>query len=101
MAGRGTGDDASGEDCEEPVNPRFGGEASNSSDDELAQAAYRHSGEGYADGKPRPSLKEIQQAMKRTPQKIKGQNAWRLDDGNVRVIINEDAPWRSTAFYRW
>ena len=48
----------------------------------------------------RPSLDEIQNVITRgTPEPISGQNAVRIQQGNVRVIINEDNPLRSTAYY--
>jgi hypothetical protein len=49
----------------------------------------------------RPSLNEIFRTLQdgaRT--RIPGQDAVRVDLGNVRVIINESNPLRSTAVYR-
>jgi hypothetical protein len=74
------------------------GEAANYTRDELAQLTYQHVGEGDIPG--RPTLEEIQQTLnvgEVTP--ITGQNAARIEYQGVRVIINEDNPLRSTAYY--
>lgn len=74
-----------------------GGGAADYSTDELAQLPYQHIGAGDIAG--RPSLDEIQNVIIRgTPEPISGQNAVRIQQRNVRVIINEDNPLRSTAY---
>jgi hypothetical protein len=48
----------------------------------------------------RPSLSEIETALEKgTPQPLPGQNSVQFEYGGVRVIINEDLPTRSTAYY--
>jgi len=65
--------------------------------DELAQLARSHAG---ADDMTRPSLSEIRRVLDRgSPTPLDGQNAVQLDYKGVHVIINEDMPWRSTAYY--
>lgn len=65
--------------------------------DELAQFAHGHAG---VDDLTRPGLSEIRRVLDRgVPTPLEGQNAFRLDYKGVRVIINEDMPWRSTAYY--
>ena len=82
-------------------NVRFGGEAGRYEDDELAQMAHGHSGQGYAEDARRPSAEEILETIKKSPRtRIPGRNAIRIDSRQVRVIINEELPWRSTAYYR-
>jgi Pretoxin HINT domain len=74
------------------------GGASELSREEIAQLAYQHIGEGDIAG--RPSLEEIQTVLDRgEPVKLQGQNAVQLDHNGVRVIVNEDIPWRSTSYY--
>jgi len=68
------------------------------SDDEIAQLTYQHIGAGDIAG--RPALDEISAALakgERVP--LEGQNAFKYEYGGVRVIVNGDAPWRSTAYY--
>jgi hypothetical protein len=66
--------------------------------DELAQLTYQHVGAGDIAG--RPSLLEIETAINRaTPVRLPGQNAVQFEYNGVRVIINEDIPTRSTAYY--
>ncbi len=68
------------------------------SDDEIAQLTYKHIGEGDIPG--RPSLDEISAALKNAQGvPLEGQNALQYEYGGVRVIVNGDAPWRSTAYY--
>lgn len=74
------------------------GEAANYSTDELAQLTHQHIGAGDIPG--RPSLDEIQNVITRgTPKPLSGQNAVQIERGGVRVIINQDNPLRSTAYY--
>jgi RHS repeat-associated protein len=68
------------------------------SDDEIAQLTYQHIGEGDIPG--RPSLDEISAVLKNAQGvPLEGQNALQYEYGGVRVIVNGDAPWRSTAYY--
>ncbi|WP_460792997.1 polymorphic toxin-type HINT domain-containing protein, partial [Nocardioides maradonensis] len=76
----------------------FGGEAGAFSDEELAQMAYQHAGEGDLAG--RPTVEQILNAMENgIPTRIRS-DAVRFDLGSVRVFINESLPWRSTAVVR-
>ena len=66
--------------------------------EELAQFADQHGGEGELTG--RPSLEEIHRTLTSVEgSSIPGQNAVRFDYQGVRVIINRDLPWRSTAYF--
>lgn len=68
------------------------------SDDEIAQLTYQHIGAGDIPG--RPTLDEISTALEKAqPTPLEGQNAVQYEYGGVRVIVNQDAPWRSTAYY--
>jgi Pretoxin HINT domain len=78
--------------------PGVGGLAGEFDADELAQLTYQHVGAGDIAG--RPSLLEIETAINRaTPVRLPGQNAVQFEYNGVRVIINEDIPTRSTAYY--
>lgn len=80
---------------------QIGGEAANYGNDELAQFAYQHSGQGYANGEVRPSFDEIHATISSgVRSRLPNQNAIRIQTPGVRVIINEDQPWLSTAYYR-
>ncbi|WP_190816526.1 hypothetical protein [Saccharopolyspora pogona] len=69
------------------------------SQDEISQFVYQHTGEGNP-AMGRPALEEIDKALtKGTPQRLPGQNAEKFEYGGVRVIVNYDMPWRSTAYY--
>lgn len=74
-----------------------GGAASEFDLDELAQFAYGHSGAGmYTD---RPGVEAIRETLEHgDATKLKDQNAFKVEYKNVRVIINEDNPPRSTAY---
>ncbi len=66
--------------------------------DELAQLTYQHIDEGDIAG--RPTLDEIEAALRNsTPTPLEDQNAVQFDYKGVRVIVNEDVPTRSTAYY--
>ena len=73
---------------------QFGGEAANFGDDELAQLAYQHTGGGDLAG--RPTFNQINDAMQNgVATRIRG-DAVQFVLADVRVIINESLPWRST-----
>lgn len=62
---------------------------------ELARLADRHAGPVE-----RPSLQEIERAITEgRGQRVRGHNAVRFDHRGVRVIVNRDLPWRSTAYF--
>jgi hypothetical protein len=74
------------------------GRATDFSREEIAQLTYQHIGAGDIAG--RPSLEEIQAVLDRgQPVQLPGQDAVQLEYGGVRVIVNENMPWRSTAYY--
>lgn len=76
---------------------RPSGGASDFNLDELAQMVSGHAG---VDDLGRPGLEEIRRTLNRgAVTSLEGQNAVRVDYQGVRVIINEDLPWRSTAYY--
>ena len=79
----------------------FGGTAAEFEDEELAQLAHQHAGAGDIPG--RPSVNEIEDAMKNgTATRIRdGANgAVQFVKGKVTVIINEANPFRSSAWKR-
>jgi uncharacterized protein YukE len=66
--------------------------------EEIAQLVYQHIGEG--DNPERPSLEEIEATLNYgVPVQLPGQNSVQLEYRGVRVIVNEGAPARSTAYY--
>ncbi|GMA23792.1 hypothetical protein GCM10025864_15510 [Luteimicrobium album] len=74
------------------------GGASDYDADELAELTYQHVGAGDIPG--RPSLQEIRTTLDRgNATRLPGQNSVQIDYKGVRVIINEDVPWRSTSYY--
>lgn len=49
----------------------------------------------------RPTEQEVNAALtKGTPVRLPGQNAEYFDYNGVRVIVNYDIPWRSTAIIK-
>ena len=76
----------------------FGGQASDFGDDELAQFAFHHPGAGDIAG--RPTMDQITNTMQRgTATRIRD-GAVEFVLGDVKVIVNESTPWRSTAVLR-
>jgi len=74
------------------------GGAADFSREEIAQLTYQHIGASDIAG--RPSLEEIQTVLDRgQPIQLSGQNSIQLEYGGVQVIVNEDPPWRSIAYY--
>ncbi len=76
---------------------QIGGQAGEFSNDELAQLVYQHVGAGDIAG--RPLLDEISNTLDTVGTRLAGQNAVQFESEGVRVIINEDLPWLSTAYY--
>jgi hypothetical protein len=74
-----------------------------SSMDELAELTYRHTGAGdmhIGGSAPRPTLSQILDTLgSGTPTELTGQNAVQYVRGTIKVIINRDMPWRSTAYF--
>ncbi|WHM36621.1 polymorphic toxin-type HINT domain-containing protein [Streptomyces sp. BPTC-684] len=96
----------SGPFCGEPIGgkigDRLGGEDFHGSEyslDEIVEFVNGHTG----DGNPtmgRPTVTEIETALREAgPVRIGKQNAAQFDHGGVRVIVNYDMPWKSTAYY--
>jgi RHS repeat-associated protein len=75
------------------------GAAADYGSDELAQFAFGHSGEGFADGAARPSLGQITDALNGGKVTPGAGSSSRVTLGNVRVVINEENPLRSTAYF--
>ncbi|GIH01963.1 hypothetical protein Rhe02_00300 [Rhizocola hellebori] len=74
-----------------------------SSMDELAELTYRHTGAGdmhIGGSAARPTQAEILDTLgSGTRSELTGQNAVQYVRDGVKVIINRDMPWRSTAYY--
>jgi hypothetical protein len=67
--------------------------------DEMVEFVHGHTGGGNP-AMGRPSYADIEAALRNTgPVKLDGQNAAKFEHNGVRVIINYDMPWRSTAYY--
>jgi uncharacterized protein YukE len=87
---------------EEGYTPTPGTPAGEFDNDELAGLAYQHAGGGDEPG--RPTLEEVEQTLEKgTATPIPGQQAVQVDyevnGKDVRVIINEANPLRSTTYY--
>jgi RHS repeat-associated protein len=70
--------------------------------DELAGMAYRHSGSGdmhIGGSAPRPTEVEIRTALSRGESSSYGGNSVQYVYRGVRVIINRNMLWQSTAYY--
>ncbi|MFJ8813037.1 polymorphic toxin-type HINT domain-containing protein [Amycolatopsis thermoflava] len=97
----------SGPDCGVPTGGRngdqLGREGFHGSDyslDEIVEFVNGHTGDGNP-AMVRPSAAEVETALRQAgPRQLEGQNSSRFDYNGVRVIVNRDVPWRSTAYYR-
>jgi hypothetical protein len=71
--------------------------------DEIAQLTHRHTGAGdmpIGGSAPRPTLSEIDDVLAHGARtELSGQNAVQYVKDGIRVIVNRDMPWRSTAYY--
>ncbi len=73
--------------------------------DEMVQFVNGHTGAGNP-AMGRPSEFEIEETLRNAgPVRLKNQdgslqNSAKFDHNGVRVIINYDQPWKSTAYYR-
>ncbi|MEU9197547.1 polymorphic toxin-type HINT domain-containing protein [Streptomyces hundungensis] len=96
----------SGPNCGVPLGGKngdhLGGEDFHGSEyslDEIIEFVNGHTG----DGNPtmgRPSATEVETALRQAgPRQLEGQNSSRFDHDGVRVIVNWDMPWKSTAYY--
>ena len=66
--------------------------------DEIEQFINGHTGDGNV-GMPRPTMKQVNEALtKGTPEPMPGQNAESWVYKGIRVIVNYDQPWRSSAW---
>ncbi|MFF2624829.1 RHS repeat-associated core domain-containing protein [Kitasatospora griseola] len=88
--------------CGRPFGNRSGGDEFHGSDyslDEIVQFVHGHTGGGNpAMGRPGPN--EIETTLRSAgPVRIGKQNSAQFDYNGVRVIVNYDAPWKSTAYY--
>jgi hypothetical protein len=92
------GEDGQDDDTDPTPASKFKGEASWYDNDELARFAFQHSGQGEANGELRPTFDEIRGALENDPIRENGYSQT-VEEGNVRVIINNVEPWRSTAYY--
>ncbi|MFF5295661.1 WXG100 family type VII secretion target [Paractinoplanes globisporus] len=78
--------------------PTEGFRGSEYSTDEYVQFVNGHTGDADP-SMPRPTEAEVEEALtKASPQKLEGQNAELFRYGDVKVILNYDMPWRSTAY---
>ncbi|MFD0499431.1 MULTISPECIES: polymorphic toxin-type HINT domain-containing protein [Streptomyces violaceusniger group] len=96
----------SGPNCGVPLGGKngdhLGGEDFHGSEyslDEITEFVNGHTG----DGNPtmgRPSAAEVETTLRQAgPRQLEGQNSSRFDHNGVRVIVNWDMPWKSTAYY--
>ncbi|MGW0806613.1 PrsW family glutamic-type intramembrane protease [Nonomuraea sp. NPDC002799] len=65
--------------------------------EEMAQIVYQHAGAGDVAGRPAAG-KILETLTKGRPTELPGQNAVKYEYQGVRVIINRDLPFRSTAY---
>jgi hypothetical protein len=83
--------------------PKDDFEGTGYSADDLAGMTYRHTGSGdmhIGGSSPRPTEAEITQALRNgLAQDYEDHNAVQYVLGRVKVIINRDMPWQSTAYY--
>ncbi len=81
---------------------RRGGEGFHGSEyslDEITEFVNGHTGDGNP-AMGRPSAAEVETTLRQAgPRQLDGQNSSRFDYGGVRVIVNWDMPWKSTAYY--
>jgi hypothetical protein len=70
--------------------------------DELSGMAYRHTGSGdthIGGSAPRPTELEIRTTLSQGTASPYGGNSVEYVNNGIRVIINRDMPWQSTAYY--
>jgi hypothetical protein len=85
---------AGGDDYE----PTEGFRGSEYTRDEYVEFVNGHTGDADP-SMPRPTQAQVEEALdKATPQKLEGQSAELFRYGDVKVILNYDMPWRSTAY---
>jgi hypothetical protein len=78
--------------------PEEGFRGSEYTKDEYVEFINGHTGDADPT-MPRPTPAQVDEALnKGTPQKLDGQNAELFRYGDVKVILNYDMPWRSTAY---
>ncbi|WP_439902366.1 RHS repeat-associated core domain-containing protein [Microbacterium azadirachtae] len=68
--------------------------------EEVAQAVYQHVGEGDLAGRPTYDAiyEALQKGMPQAVRQADGRLAQVINYRDIRVIVNEDMPWRSTAY---
>ncbi len=66
--------------------------------DEIEQFVNGHTGDGNP-AMGRPTQGQVHDALTRgTPERLAGQNAEKFEWKGIRVIVNYDLPWKSTAY---
>lgn len=81
----------------EEYEPTEGFRGSEFSKDEFIEFVNGHSGDANP-ALPRPTMQEVEEALKTEPQRLPGQNAELFRYGRVKVILNYDLPWKSTCY---
>lgn len=67
--------------------------------DEIAQFVNGHTGQGNP-AMGRPTIAQVEQTLRRAgPAQLPGQNSSVFNYNGVRVIVNWNMPWKSTAYY--
>ncbi|MFV2013692.1 MULTISPECIES: hypothetical protein, partial [unclassified Micromonospora] len=89
--------------CGVPFGKKTPGDAdfhgSDYSLDEMTEFVYGHTGGGNP-AMGRPGRSQIEDALRNAgPVRLEGQNAAKFEHNGVRVIINYDMPWKSTAYF--
>ncbi|WP_433733960.1 hypothetical protein ACQP0C_17615 [Nocardia sp. CA-129566] len=90
-------DEAADDEIDEN-DPAYNFEGTGYSIEELAEFARGHAGDDNP-AMGRPSLNEIEEALKNGRTSPGSGNSVRYDYNGVRVIINRDVPWKSTTYY--
>ena len=96
----------SGPNCGVPLGGKngdhLGGEDFHGSEyslDEITEFVNGHTGDGNP-AMGRPSAAEVETTLRQVgPRQLEGQNSSQFDHDGVRVIVNWDMPWKSTAYY--
>ncbi|MFD7922188.1 polymorphic toxin-type HINT domain-containing protein [Streptomyces sp. NPDC059740] len=96
----------SGPNCGVPLGGKngdhLGGEDFHGSEyslDEITEFVNGHTGDGNP-AMGRPSAAEVETTLRQAgSRQLEGQNSSRFDHDGVRVIVNWDMPWKSTAYY--
>jgi hypothetical protein len=95
-----------GPNCGIPVGGKIGDDlghedfhGSDYSLNEIVEFVNGHTGDGNP-AMGRPTANQIETTLRQAgPVQLSGQNSSRFDYNGVRVIVNWDMPWKSTAYY--